>query len=171
MLNEDYYNQLLDKFSISNENDKITRLTSAMILQKNVTENSCFYENKNIGFSFPKGYDITKIVNVLFEELSKNIFINHADLTGYSVGDILKRKEKKGKNIYVVERIIGQEYHLKLLDDEKYEITNSSFGYLKKNYIPVRQNAQNNTLLKYQKYFKPINPFGFLPAHFSKKTF
>lgn len=169
MLDENYYNQLLDKFSVSNENDNITSITAKMILQNNFAEDSSFYDNNNIGFSFPKGYDITKIINFLYEELSKKIFINHADLKSYSIGDILKRKGQRGNNNYIIDRIQGLDYYLKLGNDDSNTIITSSFGNLKKNYISIRQNGQNNTLLKYQKYFKSINPFGFLPAHFSKK--
>ncbi len=143
MLNEDYYNQLLDKFSISNENDKITRLTSAMILQKNVTENSCFYENKNIGFSFPKGYDITKIVNFRIHLIQQLVilavenFVNNLD-------DI-----EKGK--YHEELIFNDEHNLaKTLREFCGE---KIFKYREINSLEVTGHSVIKGLLDYYIYF------------------
>lgn len=162
MLNQNYYETLLDKYSISQDCNKLNYLTSAIILDN--------YRDKNIYFNFPQGYDLQGVVNLLYENLSKQIFINYADLTDYSIGDKLKRKREKGKNIYIIKEIVGSNYILvKEKDENNTIIPGITFDNLKRNYIRVKQSTRNDTLLKYNDFFEKNNEYGFLPTHFTKK--
>jgi hypothetical protein len=127
------------------------------------------YGNKNVHFNFPKGYDLKEITNLLYENLSKRIFTNYADITDYSVGDRLKRNGENSKNIYVIIAINGNEYTLtKEKDSSNLKVT-STFDKLKRNYTEIQQSTRNSTLSKFDCFFKDINTYDFTPQHFSKK--
>jgi hypothetical protein len=112
---------------------------------------------------------LQEITNLLYEDLSKQIFINHADITDYSVGDRLKRTKEKGKNIYVITEINGNSYILtKEKDSSNLKIT-ATFDSLKRNFVEIQKSTRNTTFSKYEDYFKNHNEYGFLPTHFSKK--
>jgi|BioPla2DNA2_1021312.scaffolds.fasta_scaffold05480_4 hypothetical protein len=163
MLNERYYNSLINKYSISSNSKKIIGLTTKLILKN--------YDKINIRFNFPKEYYLQEIINLLYEELSKKIFRNYADITDYSVGDKLKRKKESSRNIYVIQEIKGNMYTLSKYNDNTNFKISSTFDQLKKNFIQVKQSARGSTIQKYNDYFKEIynSKFGFLPTHFSKK--
>jgi len=160
MLIENYYNKLIDKYSISKECNRTVDLTVAMIMR--------IYNNRNLYYNFPKNYDLKTIINLLYENLSKQVFINYADLADYSVGDKFKRNNEKGKNIYVIIDIKGQDYILAKENDPS-TTTYPTFDQLTRNYTPVKQSTRNSTLSKFTDFFKEINSYGFLPTHFSKK--
>jgi hypothetical protein len=112
---------------------------------------------------------LQEITNLLYENLSKQIFTNHADITDYSVGDRLKRTKEKGKNIYIIKEINGNSYILtKEKDSSNLKIT-ATFDSLKRNFVEIQKSTRNTTLSKYGDYFKKHNEYGFLPTHFSKK--
>ncbi len=162
ILNEKYYNALINKYSILQDCNNVAEITSAAIVSND--------EGKNIHFNFPRDYDLQQIINLLYEYFSIQIFSNYADLTDYSVGEKLKRKREKGKNIYIIKEIVGSNYILiKEKDENKTIIPGITFDNLKRNFIKVKQSTKNNTLLKYNDFFKDINEYGFLPTHFSKK--
>jgi hypothetical protein len=127
------------------------------------------YRSRNVYFNFPKGYDLQKITNLLYENLSKQIFTKHADITNYSIGNRLKRTKEKGKNIYVITEINGNSYILTKEKDISNSIITSTFDSLKRNFIEIQKSTRNTTLSKYSDYFKKHNGYGFLPTHFSKK--
>jgi hypothetical protein len=161
MLNENYYNALINKYSIQQDCNKTVYLSTSMILDN--------YRSRNVYFNFPKGYDLQKITNRLYEHLSKQIFINHADITDYSLGNRLKRTKEKGKNIYVITEINENSYILtKEKDSSNLKIT-ATFDSLKRNFVEIQKSTRNTTLSKYGDYFKIHNEYGFLPTHFSKK--
>lgn len=161
ILNEKYYNALINKYSIREDCNKVVSLSFSMIFGN--------YRNKNVHFDFPKGYDLQQIINLLYEDLSQLIFKQHADITDYSVGDRLKRTKEKGKNIYVITKINGSLYFLtKERDNSNLEIK-ATFDCLKRHYIKIQKNTRNTTLSKYSDYFKKYNEYGFLPTHFTKK--
>ncbi|PLB85342.1 hypothetical protein C0T31_11430 [Dysgonamonadaceae bacterium] len=162
ILNQKYYNALINKYSIQQDCNKIVYLSISMILDN--------YRSRNVYFNFPKGYNLQEITNLLYQYLSQQIFLNHADLTDYSVGDKLKWTKEKGKNIYRIIKIVGSNYTL-IKEKSKIEtkMPDITFDNLKRNFIKVKQSTKNNTLLKYNDYFKNINEYGFLPTHFSKK--
>jgi len=160
VLNKNYYNRLISKYSISNDCNKIVHLTAAAIMDN--------YSGKNVHFNFPKGNDLKMIINLLYEIFSKQIFEKHADLADYSVGDKLKRNNEKGKNIYVIIDIKGQDYILAKENDPS-TTRYPTFDNLTCNYTPVKQSTRNSTLSKFNDFFKEINSYGFLPTHFSKK--
>lgn len=161
MLNENYYNTLIDKYSTNQDCNKLISLTTNVILNN--------YSSKNVYFNFPKGFDLKEIINLLYEDLSKQIFSNHADLTDYSVGNKLKRKNEKSKNIYIIKDILDSRYFLTIEKDDSNLIITSTFDNLKRNFIQIQQNSRTSTLLKYNDFFKEVNSYGFLPTHFSKK--
>lgn len=162
VLNENYYKDLIDKYSIQQNCNKVVSLSISMILGN--------YRNKNIYFNFPQGYDLQEIFNLLYEKLAKQIFIDYADLTDYLIGDKLKRKNENGNNIYIIKQIEGLTYTLIKENDENHTVIPCvTFDNLKRNYIKVKHNINNNTFLKYSNFFKGINEFGFLPTHFTKK--
>lgn len=163
ILNVDYYNKLIEKYSINKKTNIIEDITQSIIIEN--------YGRKNVFFTFPINYKLEGIINQLYEHISNEIFINYADLTDYSVGDKLKRSDEKGKNTYIIKKIIGSDYILTKDNDTSNIEKISSFDKLKRNYIQIKQNARNSTLSKYYSYFKKISSssFGFLPTHFSKK--
>jgi hypothetical protein len=160
MLSRNYYCALIRKYSISPGHDKTARLTLSMMMGK--------YKHKNIYFSFPRNYDLKEITNLLYENLAQQIFANYADITGYSVGDRLKKINEKGKNTYVITAIKGGIYMLTKANDPGTK-REARFDSLKRNYIEIQQNTRNSTLSKYGDYFKNDNTYGFLPTHFTKK--
>ena len=161
MLNEDYYNKLINKHSISQDCNKLAYFTVSVISQN--------YRDKDVYFNFPKRYDFKKVTNLLYENFSKQIFANHADLTDYFVGDKLKRKDEKGKNVYVIKEINGSNYILtRNRDDSNLKIT-LSFDQLSRKYTRIKQSTRNSTLSKFENYFQDINNYEFLPTHFSSK--
>jgi len=161
ILNESYYNSLLDKYSIYNDIEWVACLTTKLILKN--------YKKNNLHFNFPKGYDLQKTINLIYETLSKQIFKEYADITDYSKGDRLKKNGKKGKEIYVIYEIKGNEYILTIENDSSNTRIVSSFDKLKRNYTKILKNTRNKTLQKFHNYFKNINIYGFTPQHFSKK--
>jgi hypothetical protein len=164
ILNENYYNDLINKYSIQQDCNKIVCLSTSMILGN--------YRSRNVYFNFPKGYNLQEITNLLYEDLSKQIFINHADITDYSVGDKLKRTKEKGKNIYVITEINGNSYILTKEKDNSNLKIKATFDSLKRNFVEIQKSTRstrNTTLSKYEDYFKKHNEYGFLPTHFSKK--
>ncbi len=162
ILNEKYYNALINKYSIRRDCDKMVCLSTSMILDN--------YRSRNVYFNFPKDYNLQKITNLLYQDLSKQIFLNHADLTDYSVGDRLKRIKEKGKNIYVITKIEWPTYTLHKENDENHTVIQGiTYDNLKLNYIKIKHNINHNTFLKYSNFFKDINEYGFLPTHFTKK--
>ena len=161
MLNQKYYNALINKYSIQQDCDKIVYLSTSMILDN--------YRSRNVYFNFPKDYNLLEITNLLYQDLSQQIFLKHADLTDYSVGDRLKRTKEKGENIYRIIEINGNSYILtKEKDSSNLKIT-ASFDSLKRNYVEIQKSTRNTTLSKYRNYFEKHNKYGFLPTHFSKK--
>ena len=163
MLNENYYKNLINKYPIPQDCNITVCLTKSVILSN--------YINKNVFFNFPKGYDLTEVINQLYVHLSVDIFINYAYLTDYNTGDKLKRKGEKGNNIYVIKEIIGSDYILIKENDKKNKTTkNHTFDELKRKYTQVKRNVRNDTLTKYESFFRNINDYGFLPTHFSSKV-
>jgi hypothetical protein len=159
MLNADYYNNLRKKYGI--EDSAIDELTSEMVFSNRSKD--------ALQFSFPKDHDLTRIIGLLYQHFSIDIFIHDAEITDYQIGDKLKRNGEKSKNIYTVTKIDGQNYRLKKHNDETNLEVSHTFDQLKRKYTQVKQNARNSTLSKYTNYFHDINCYGFLPTHFSKK--
>jgi hypothetical protein len=129
------------------------------------------YRSRNVYFNFPKGYNLQEITNLLYENLSKQIFTKCADIKGYSVGNKLKKNDEKGKKIYVVSEIKGNDYILKIENDTTNTNTTiiSSFDKLKKKYTKITQNTRITTLSNFYDFFKDINEYDFTPKYFSKK--
>lgn len=162
ILNENYYNTLVTKFSSQRIDNNLAYITASLIFNN-------YSSSKNVYFNFPKEHSLQKIINKLYEELSKQVFIKHADITDYSVGDRLKRTKEKGKNIYVITEIKGNCYILtKEKDSSNLKIT-TTFDSLKRNFKEIQQNTRNSTLSKFDDFFKNTNPHDFTPQHFSKK--
>jgi hypothetical protein len=127
------------------------------------------YRKRNVYFNFPKGYNLQGIINLLYENLSKQIFKDHPDIIGYSIGDKLKRNGENGRNIYVISDIRGNDYMLKKENDTANTTILSSFDKLKKSYTKITQNTRNSTLSKFYDFFKDINEYDFTPKYFSNK--
>jgi len=161
MLNGNYYKELISKHSISQDCNKLAHITASVILTN--------YKGGNVYFNFPKGYNLQEITNLLYEDLSKQIFINHADIADYSVGDRLKRKGEKGKNVYMITAVENQNYILTIEKDSFNTKITSTFDGLTKKYTKVKQSTRNSTLQSFVNYFKDVNIFDFTPQHFSKK--
>jgi hypothetical protein len=161
ILNENYYNTLINKYSLQQNCNKAVYLSTSMICD--------VYGNKNVYFNFPKDYDLQKIVNPLYENLSKQIFKDHADITDYSVGDRLKYTKEKGKNIYIIIEINNNSYILTKEKDSSNLKRTTTFDSLKKNFVEIQKSTRNTTLQKFHNYFKDINTYNFTPQHFSKK--
>jgi hypothetical protein len=161
VLNESYYHDLISKYALQQDGNKATYLTFSMILNN--------YKKKNIYFSFPASYELQKIINLLYEYLSKQIFINYANSTDYSIGDRLKRTNEKRENTYSITEITGSVYILTKEKDINNTKLQATFNSLKRNYVKIQQPVKNSTLLNYKNHFKNINKYGSLPTHFTKK--
>jgi tRNA C32,U32 (ribose-2'-O)-methylase TrmJ len=161
-LNIKYYNTLINKYSIQKNCNKTVYLSTVAIIMDN-------YRRKNVCFNFPKGYDLKAIINMLYENFSKDIFANHADITDYSIGNKLKRTGEKGKNVYVIVDIKGQDYFLTKEKDNSNLKIKSTFDKLKRNYTQIRQSTRNSTLQTFIEYFESVNKYDFTPQHFLKK--
>lgn len=159
MLDENYYNSLITKYSNYSGRNKISDISVNLILDN--------YINKSICVCFPNNYMLDDIVNQLYENLSKRVFKNFAEIVDYSVGDRLQRENDKKKRIYVITKIIGNKYYL-TIEKNPVEIT-VSFERLKQSYTLIRKSTRNTTLQKYRNYFKDNNSYGFTPQFFSKQ--
>lgn|GEM_PF-379522 len=164
MLNEYYYNELIDKYSEFKGCDRLSDISTTLILKN--------YSSKNIHFNFPRGYDLNRIINLLYKVFAKEIFKEYADFPPLKKGDLVKRVDTKGNDLFLVKQIIDNEVTLQL---KKSSIKCSmherflKYDSLLKHYTPVIQNAKDKTIKKYQDYFAKINTYGFLPTFFSKK--
>lgn len=164
MLNESYHNVLIDKYSEFKGCDRLSDISATIILKN--------YSSKNINFNFPRGYDLNRIINLLYKVFAKEIFKEYADFPPFKKGDLVKRVDTKGNDLFLVKQIIDNEVTLQL---KKGSIKCSmherflKYDSLLKHYTPVTQNAKDKTIKKYQDYFAKINTYGFLPTFFSKK--
>ncbi|HNY05000.1 MAG TPA: hypothetical protein PKL23_00935 [Candidatus Egerieousia sp.] len=159
MLNESYYKKLLNKYSISDDCNRLVQLSTAIVLDN--------YRNRNICFKFPVNYDIVNIVNTLYESLSKYIFQNHSDFPP-STCEKFKKIGGSRQDVFKVENFQNGKVYLKNIVDPSYHITMCYDGFLK-NYIPIQQNVKKGALVNVQKYFSNVNQYDFLPTYFSKK--
>ncbi|MCX6252408.1 MAG: hypothetical protein NTX61_16870 [Bacteroidetes bacterium] len=161
MLNPDYYQILLDKYSVKSDCHKTALLTTGIIWQN--------YLRQNIHFNFPKIDCVyEKTVNRLYKKLSNVIFRSYADFPPFGNNDKVKRIGGTSKEIFIVRKIENNYAFLVNTKDDSFEMLIAYDNLLKK-YLPIKQNATEKTLLKYKDYFSKINELGFLPTYFSKK--
>lgn len=161
MINPNYYQDLLNKYSVNDESKKTSLLTGNIILDN--------YERKNLHFNFPKNdCHFEKVVNQIYEKLSIEVFKIHADFPPLTINDKLKRIGGSSKEIFIVSKIENNLVYLTNTKDNTLKLT-IAFDNLIKKYIPIKQNANERTLAKYKDYFSKINENDFLPTYFSKK--
>lgn len=164
LLNVKYYKILKNKYEISDENT-IDNLSQSMILHK--------FHDKNVIFTYPDNYDYSGIVNLLYENLSKQVFLNYAEIKDFEEGDRLKKINEKKSNIYYIDKIKDNKYYLKLEKDSSLQIE-STFDKLKRNYAIItkdKKGTRSSTIKRFYDYFSDINTFtNFTPKYFSKKV-
>ena len=165
ILDEKYYNDLTSKYAPTQKGHRADEITTAAITDT--------YTSQNMHFNFPRGYDLKVITNLLYENFSKQIFRNHAEITDYSIGDKLKNNNEKG--IYIITNIENSErkkcYFLAKENDTDKKTKRTIYGcdQLTLRFTRVKQSARNSTLSKFNDFFKETTSYGFLPVHFSKK--
>lgn len=164
-----YYQELLksiEKINPSVEFKNTCYLTFDLIWRN--------YENQNIHINIPNNHTIISfIVNRLHKKLANIIFRQNADFPPLKIGDLVKRNDTKGNDLFKIKQIKDKEVTLRLKKSSTKCSMHERFlklDSLLKHYIPVIQNAQDKTLKKYQNYFDAINTHGFLPTFFSKKV-
>jgi hypothetical protein len=159
VLNESYYKELVNKYSDFKDCDRLSDISATIIFQN--------YSSRNIHFNFPKGYNLNKIINLLYKVFAKEIFKKFSDFPPDTCNKVKKIGGSK-KDIFTRRTVQNDKVLLINTIDKSYEITLNYEAFLK-NYIPVQQNAQKGVLLNIKKYFSSINEHNFLPTYFSKK--
>jgi hypothetical protein len=71
VLNESYHNELIDKYSDFKSCDRLSDISATIILKN--------YSSKNIHFNFPRGYNLNRIINLLYKVFAKEIFKKFPD--------------------------------------------------------------------------------------------
>lgn len=159
MLNEFYHNELTNKYSDFKDCDRLSDISATIILKN--------YSSKNIYFNFPRGYNLNRIVNLLYKVFAKEIFKKFPDFPPDTCSKV-KRIGGSKKDIFTIQTVQDNKVLLINTIDKSLKITLNYEVFLKR-YIPVQQNAQKGVLLNIQKYFSSINEHDFLPTYFSKK--
>jgi len=159
VLNESYHNELVNKYSDFKDCDRLSDISATIILKN--------YSSKNIHFNFPRGYNLNRIINLLYKVFAKEIFKKFPDFPPDTCSKV-KRIGGSKKDIFTIQTIQDDKVLLINTIDKSLKITLNYEVFLKR-YIPVQQNAQKGVLLNIQKYFSSINEHDFLPTYFSKK--
>jgi hypothetical protein len=176
-LNKDYYIQLLKKYDLINtisidSEKRFPLLSLQMIL------NQC-RNKKDMHINFQSEESLMNIIaKDLFVQLSNEIFCNAADFPQLNIGDKVKSKKEihvgKPKPLFLtftIHSIVNKRYILK---NDRFSITlEKPFSELVEKFIPISQNAQNDTLAKFILFFdklnkKPIHDFN--PTFFERKS-
>ena len=131
------------------------------------------YNKQNVHVNIPYSQEIySRALSIILEKLSISIFQKYADFPPLKKGDLVKRADTKGNDLFCVKQIIDNEVTLQLKkSSSKCSMHERFLKYdsLLKHYTPVTQNAKDKTIKRYQEYFAKINTYGFLPTFFSKK--
>lgn len=177
LLNNEYYRNLLDQYknieTVGCEiNDQISLLSLQMIIDR------C-RKRKDIHINIQNNEEfLNSLGRIVFTQLANEIFCNAADFPELKIGDKVKSKKVihvgKPKPLYLDFSIKGIRNKKYELWNEKHSVTiQKSFSEIVGNYIPVSQNAQNDTLAKFILFFdqlngKPIHDFN--PTYFERKS-
>lgn len=169
ILNPTYYNSLLSlvvESEYSANTPKVVSISASLILLN--------YSKRNIHINTPNSQETySHILSIIFEKLSISIFQKYADFPPLKKGDLVKRIDTKGNDLFFVKQIIDNNVTLQLKkNSSKCPMHERFLKYdsLLKHYTPVIQNAKDKTIKKYHDYFAEINTYGFLPTFFSKKN-
>lgn len=177
ILNRKYYQDLWDKYQnidllAATFNDKFSILSSKIILEH------C-RNKKPLHINFQNSENALRSLSKhLFIELSNEIFCNAADFPPYNDGDKVKSKKtmRVGKpNPLHLDFVVKNKPNGKFnLYNAKFEITlEKTFDDLLQQFIPLTQNAQNETLLKFLRFFEKLNGkqiHDFSPTFFDRKS-
>jgi hypothetical protein len=162
MLNPKYYKALLEKYIEGYDKNKFSLLVSSMILQN--------YRQQNIHFNIPNNENaLAEIISRLHTELAFFTFEEFSDFPPLNVGDKVKKKDGRKKDIYKISKFAENSYSLTNIDDASLIVGGIKYDNLIKSYTPITQNSQERTIKKYEDFFKSKNSHGFLPTNFSKK--
>ena len=177
LLNKEYYKNLLEQYKnieiVGGElNDRAALLSLQMIIDR-CRKREDIHINVQNNEKF-----LNSIGQMLFTQLANEIFCNAADFPELKIGDKVKSKRimhvGKPKPMYLDFSIKGIRNNKYELWNEKHSVTmERSFSEIVGNYIPVSQNAQNDTLAKFILFFdklngKPIHDFN--PTYFERKS-
>lgn len=161
LINENYYKQIIKKYLVHENSCATVEITMAAIVEN--------YRTKIIHFNFPKDYCLEEVINLLYENFSKKIFSNFADITDFSIGDKFKNNRRKGKDVFEIISIQNNKYTLKNIKATYDHRVETSFENLKRNYTQIKQSTRTATIQSFINYFKPVNKYGFTPQFFTKK--
>lgn len=168
ILTTSYYRELLN--SIEKINPSVAFKNTSYLTFDLIWRN---YEKQNLHINVPNNSTIINfIVNRLHKKTANIIFRQYADFPPLKIGDLVKRNDTKGNDLFKIKLIKDNEVTLRLKkSSSKCSMHERFLKYdsLLKYYMPVIQNAKDKTLKKYQDYFDTINLHGFLPTFFSKK--
>ncbi len=177
LLNRKYYQDLWDKYqNIETLTAKLNDNSSVLTL-KIILEHCRIKKPLHINFQNSDN-TLHSIAKELFIELSNEIFCTAADFPPFNDGDKVKCKKAmrvgKPKPLFL-DFIVKKKASGKFsLYNAKFEITlEKSFDELLQQFIPLTQNAQNETLLKFLSFFEKLNGkqvHDFTPSYFDSKS-
>ena len=176
-LNQDYYKQLIKKYDLI-DTISIESKSQFPLLSLQMILDQC-RNKKDVHINFQTEESLMNIIaRDLFVQLSNEIFCNAADFPQLNIGDKVKSKKEmhvgKPKPLFLtftINNIVNNRYRL---TNDKFSITlEKSFSELVEKFIPISQNAQNDTLAKFILFFdklnkKPIHDFN--PTFFERKS-
>ena len=159
ILNETYYQKLLDKFNYVQHletkfSDNVIALTVKIILKH-------YQENKTLHINFQNSKEtLVKIAGHLYIELANDIYLNHYDLPVIKDGDKVKRRING--EYYLVKKI-GSNYRLnhQLRKSKKpklpADIPNITYDRLVKGFVKVDSGVSERTIEEYFNFFESLN--------------
>lgn len=176
LLNITYYQTIWNKYksiaTLCGLKDNSSSLTLKIILEHCKKKQSVHFNLHN---------DRTFLVEVgkkLFIELANEIFCNAVDFPPFNDGDKVRSKKAirvgKPKPLFLdftVKKLPDGRFRL---NNAKFELTlEKSFDELVQKFIPLTQNAHNETLKNFTSYFEKLNGkqvHDFTPTYFERKS-
>jgi len=177
ILNETYYHKLIDQYQSQTTlssvfDDRVANLSLQMIMKN-------YYQGLPIHINFQNRADTIKEIGInLFIEFANDIYCNHYDLPTIMAGD-----EFKSKKEFHIGKAKPRKLRFKITpkSDGKYRLYNEklaiemtkTYDQLVQNFTPIKQNAQDKTLKKFETFFKKINSdqeIEFPPYYFDRKS-
>lgn len=176
VLNKTYYHKVVENYKgIDILQNSFTNTLSDLSFRMIISRRR---ERKSIHVNFQGDNDcLVEVCEHLFIELANDIFCNSVDFPPFNAGDKVRSKKKfsvggsKPVNLdFSVKQLSGNRF---ALFNAKHQISiEKTFDQLVKQFIPLSQNAHNETLAKFHSFFEKLNGksiHDFSPAYFEKK--
>lgn len=172
ILNEEYYKQLLEKYSGvecigDNEYDNVVLFSIKMIL-------AYYRKNKPIHINFQGAKDyLFEVGKQLFLEFANDVFLNHYDLPKLKIGDKLRDMRPyhmdKRQHYFVIKKIDGNKFIIE--ETRNKAVASVEYDKLVENFIPISRTSRQ--LKEYGRFFTNLNggkKFDFIPTNFRQKV-